>query len=194
MSLFKEKERWTHNWSINRNNINTSKKQFSKWREGHSWGKFQGFGEQRSSKPPYIDSGSAWLTNSLISVGSDHWKWKIWAVYSKYEVKGSSTKKILAPKSHIVDSNGLWWYSSFRSEGPKNHFNFKIVVSKPVAWDLEGRQHFYCFLHFFRKVVKKQIFYCQADWWFLGPSYQNEVYHAPLLYKIWDLGERIFLV
>ena len=28
--------------------------------------------------------------------------------------------------------------------------------------------------------------------WFLGPSDQNELYHTPLLYKIWDLSERIF--
>ena len=26
--------------------------------------------------------------------------------------------------------------------------------------------------------------------WFLGPSDQNELYHTPLLSKIWDLGDR----
>ena len=29
-------------------------------------------------------------------------------------------------------------------------------------------------------------------WWFLGPSDQNELYHTPLLSKIWDLGDRKF--
>ena len=28
--------------------------------------------------------------------------------------------------------------------------------------------------------------------WFLGPSDQNELYHTPLLFKIWDLGDRNF--
>jgi len=28
--------------------------------------------------------------------------------------------------------------------------------------------------------------------WFLGPSDQNELYHTPLLSKIWDLGDRNF--
>ena len=27
-------------------------------------------------------------------------------------------------------------------------------------------------------------------WWFLGPSDQNELYHTPLLSKIWDLNDR----
>ena len=30
--------------------------------------------------------------------------------------------------------------------------------------------------------------------WFLGPSDQNELYHTPLISKIWDLGDRNFLV
>ena len=30
--------------------------------------------------------------------------------------------------------------------------------------------------------------------WFLGPSDQNELYHTPLLSKIWDLGDKNFLV
>ena len=30
--------------------------------------------------------------------------------------------------------------------------------------------------------------------WFLGPSDQNELYHTPLLSKIWDLGDKKFLV
>ena len=29
--------------------------------------------------------------------------------------------------------------------------------------------------------------------WFLGPSDQNELYHTPLLSKIWDLGDRKFI-
>ena len=28
--------------------------------------------------------------------------------------------------------------------------------------------------------------------WFLGPSEQNELYHTPILSKIWDLSDRIF--
>ena len=31
-------------------------------------------------------------------------------------------------------------------------------------------------------------------WWFLGPSDQNELYHTPLISKIWDLGDKNFLV
>ena len=31
-------------------------------------------------------------------------------------------------------------------------------------------------------------------WWFLGHFDQNELYHTPLLSKIWDLGDRIFSV
>merc|ERR1711911_191172 len=47
------------------------------------------------------------------------------------KLKGSSTKNFLSPKSHILDSNGVW-YSSFWSEGPKNHRNLKILVSNFV--------------------------------------------------------------
>ena len=52
---------------------------------------------------------------------------------------GSSTKKILSPKSHILDSNGLW-YSSFWSVVPKNHQNLKILVSKFVPRGFEARR------------------------------------------------------
>ena len=30
-------------------------------------------------------------------------------------------------------------------------------------------------------------------WWFLGPPDQNELYHTPLLSKMWDIGDRNFL-
>ena len=43
----------------------------------------------------------------------------------------SDTKRILSPKPQILDSNG-GWYSSFWSEGPKNHLNLKMLVSKFV--------------------------------------------------------------
>ena len=51
-------------------------------------------------------------------------------------------------KSHILDSNGVW-YSSFWSEGPKNHRNLKILVSKFVprgfeaqrTWGFEAQHH-----------------------------------------------------
>ena len=42
-------------------------------------------------------------------------------------------------KSHILDSNGVW-YSSFWSEGPKNHRNLKILVSKFVPRGFEARR------------------------------------------------------
>ena len=43
----------------------------------------------------------------------------------RIKLKGSSTKKIPSPKSHILDSNGVW-YSPVWSEGPKNHLNLKV--------------------------------------------------------------------
>ena len=48
--------------------------------------------------------------------------------------------KNLLPKSHILDSSGLW-YSSFWSEGPKKHLNLKILVSKFVALQHPLRSH-----------------------------------------------------
>ena len=54
------------------------------------------------------------------------------------KLMGSSTKNIPSPKSHILDSNGVW-YSPVWSEGPKNHLNLKSLVSKIVVWDLGGR-------------------------------------------------------
>ena len=54
-------------------------------------------------------------------------------------LKGSSTKNFLSPKSHILDSNGVW-YSSFWSEGPKIHRNLKILVSKFVPRGFEARR------------------------------------------------------
>ena len=35
-------------------------------------------------------------------------------------------------------------------------------------------------------------FWDQKFRWFLGPSDQNEIYHSPLLSKIWDIGNSIF--
>ena len=40
-------------------------------------------------------------------------------------LKGSSHKKNLSPKPHILDCNGMW-NSSFWSEGHKNHLNLKF--------------------------------------------------------------------
>ena len=62
-------------------------------------------------------------------------------------LKGSSTKKNLLPKSLILDINGVW-YSSFWSEGPKNHLNLKDLVSRfdprdfeaKWTWDFEARR------------------------------------------------------
>ena len=48
-------------------------------------------------------------------------------------------KNFLSPKSHILDSNGVW-YSSFWSEGPKNHRNLKILVSNFVPRGFEARR------------------------------------------------------
>merc|ERR1711923_475583 len=48
-------------------------------------------------------------------------------------------KNFLLPKSHILDSNGVW-YNSFWSEGPKNHRNLKILVSKFVPRGFEARR------------------------------------------------------
>ena len=47
--------------------------------------------------------------------------------------------KILLPKPHILDSNGLW-YSTFWSEGPKNHRNLKILVSYFVPRGFEAQR------------------------------------------------------
>ena len=48
-------------------------------------------------------------------------------------------KNFLSPKSHILDSNGVW-YSSFWLEGPKNHLNLKILVLKFFPRDLKGQR------------------------------------------------------
>ena len=48
-------------------------------------------------------------------------------------------KNFLSPKSHILDSNGVW-YSSFWLEGPKNHRNLKNLVSNFVPRGFEARR------------------------------------------------------
>ena len=50
---------------------------------------------------------------------------------------GSYHKKFLWPKPHILDIYGVWW-SSFRSEGPENHLQLNILVSKFVPLDIEA--------------------------------------------------------
>ena len=52
---------------------------------------------------------------------------------------GSSTKKILSLKSHILDCNGLW-YSLFCSEGPKKHLNLKMLVPDFVPRGFKARR------------------------------------------------------
>ena len=54
-------------------------------------------------------------------------------------LKGSSTKNLLLLKSHFLDCNGVW-YSSFCSEGPKNHLNLNILVPDFVLRGFEARQ------------------------------------------------------
>ena len=62
--------------------------------------------------------------------------------------KGSSHIIFSTPKSHILDSDGVW-YSLFWSEWPKNHVNLKIRSQSLPPWDikvcctsnLEGRRH-----------------------------------------------------
>ena len=58
--------------------------------------------------------------------------------------------KIFSPqKQKSKSSKGVVWYSSFWSEGPKNHRNLKILVSKFVprgfearrTWGFEARRH-----------------------------------------------------
>ena len=49
-------------------------------------------------------------------------------------------KKIVSPKPHILDSNGVW-YSSFWWEVPKIHINLKIWVSKFVPQGPRGVPH-----------------------------------------------------
>ena len=53
-------------------------------------------------------------------------------------MKGIPHQKNQWVKSHILDSNGVW-YSLFWSEGPQNHQNLNIFVSKFVAWNLRHR-------------------------------------------------------
>ena len=68
-------------------------------------------------------------------------------------LKGSSNKKFLLPKPHILDSIGIW-YGAFWSEWPENHLNFGLKVCPPVTsrgaapgprgvvpWNLEGWCH-----------------------------------------------------
>ena len=47
--------------------------------------------------------------------------------------------KNFSPKPHILDSYGVW-YSSFWSEGPKNHRNLKILVSNFVPRGFEAQR------------------------------------------------------
>ena len=47
-------------------------------------------------------------------------------------------KKKLLPKSHILDINGVW-YSSFWSEGLKNHLNLEDLVSRFAHRDFEAK-------------------------------------------------------
>ena len=46
---------------------------------------------------------------------------------------------IYSYSSSLKGSSHKIWYSSFWSERPKTHLNLKILVSKFVPWDLEGR-------------------------------------------------------
>ena len=49
--------------------------------------------------------------------------------------------KIFSPqKQKSKSSKGVVWYSSFWSEGPKNHRNLKILVSKFVPRGFEARR------------------------------------------------------
>ena len=53
------------------------------------------------------------------------------------DTKGTVPEKIASPKPHILESNGVW-YSLFRSEGPKDHLNLKILVLEFVPLGLRG--------------------------------------------------------
>ena len=59
--------------------------------------------------------------------------------FFNYLLKGSSTKKNLSLKSHILDCNGVW-YSSFCWEGRKNHLNLNILVPDFVPRGFEARR------------------------------------------------------
>ena len=87
----------------------------------------------------------------------------------------------VSPKSHILDRNGVW-YSSFWSEGPKNHLNLKHLVSEFVALDvdLEGQQYgtsrgsigVSTDRAWGKKIEENNKSFMR--WWFLGPSDQND--------------------
>ena len=91
------------------------------------------------------------------------------------------------------------WYSSLWSEGPKNHQNLNILVSNFVPRGFEAqrdgvwrgsamgpRRAANGGTNFETNIFKFR--------WFLGPSDQSELYHPPLLSKIWGLGDKILFV
>ena len=77
------------------------------------------------------------------------WSWRLCLA-----IKGILHQKNLSSKSHILDSHGVC-YSSYWSEGPKNHLNLKIIVSKydgqgprGATQGFRGSATSYCFLQF----------------------------------------------
>ena len=78
----------------------------------------------------------------------DHWLTVItdWQILMRFPLKGSYHKKILPPKPHILDSNGVWTDRNelyqvklvSESEGPKKHLDLKKMLSKFVPWDLKA--------------------------------------------------------
>ena len=105
----------------------------------------------------------------------------------------------LSFKSHILDSNGVW-YSWFWPEGSINAQNSTFLGFHFVPRDLDLRRHKGLRLaapwdldsnqrrresRFLGTKWKPKLF---EFWSFIDPSGQNQLYHTPLLSKIWDLN------
>ena len=92
-------------------------------------------------------------------------------------VVGISHNFSLSIKSHILDNNGVW-YSSFWSERSIN------PLINPLNWTSnDGAQ---CGI----RCPWGQHLEPKKFWGFIDPSDQNQLYHTPLQYKVWDLVER----
>ena len=61
-----------------------------------------------------------------------------WDTPAGWHSRDPPPKNFLSPKSHILDSNGVW-YSSFWSEGLKNHLNLEDLVSRFAPRDFEAK-------------------------------------------------------
>ena len=116
-------------------------------------------------------------------------------------LKGSFTIFLFFVRTHILNSNGVW-YSWIWLEGPINAQNSTFLGFHFVPRDLDSRRHkgprlaapwdldsnqWRCESRSLGTKWKPKNFEFLP---FIDPSGQNQLYHTPLLSKIWDLNDR----